>query len=148
MRIATGLRRVGHALDPRGRMSARAYRAFVVRGLLYGAGLLCLAIWLAASSARGPAIAVVTALPILGLVVLAATARRLHDRDRSAGWLVAWGFVQALGFAPLERWVDTRPILVLNALLAMLGFSAWFVVETLLRAGTPGPNRFGPPPPG
>lgn len=139
------IRRIGSAFDPRGRMSARAYRHLTVRTILYGAGLLCLGIWLAALGARAPALVVVAALPVLGLVMLAATARRLHDRGRSAGWLVAWGVVQALGFAPLERWVDTEPALVTVILLAMLGFSAWFVVETLLRAGSPRPNRFGPP---
>lgn len=147
MKSAAGLRRFGRAFDPRGRMSARAYRHLTVRAILYGAGLLCLGIWLAALGARPLAIAVVASLPVLSLVILAATARRLHDRGRSAGWLAAWVGVQALGFAPLERWADTEPALVIVLMLAMLGFSAWFVIETLLRAGNPDSNRFGPPSP-
>lgn len=143
-----GFRRIGSAFDPRGRMSARAYRSFTVRMILYGAGLLCLGISLAALGARAPAVGVVAILPVLGLVMLAVTARRLHDRGRSAGWLVAWCVVQALGFAPLDRWVDAEPALVLVVMLAILGFSAWFVVETLLRAGNSGRNRFGPAPSG
>jgi uncharacterized membrane protein YhaH (DUF805 family) len=144
MRRATDIRRIGQAFDPRGRMSAPTYRHFTVRAILYGAVLLCLAIWLAALGARASSIAVVAALGVLGLVALAATARRLHDRGRSAGWLVAWGVVQALGFAPLDRWADTEPALVLVVLMAMVGFSAWFVIETLLRAGESRSNRFGP----
>jgi uncharacterized membrane protein YhaH (DUF805 family) len=139
------LRRIGRVVDSRGRISSQAYRRFTVRAILYGAGLLCLGIWLAALGARMPAMIVALGLPVLGIVMLAATARRLHDRDRTAGWLMAWVGVQALGFAPLDRLADSEPVLVIALLLAMLGFSAWFVIETLLREGTPGPNRFGPP---
>jgi uncharacterized membrane protein YhaH (DUF805 family) len=126
-------------------MSADAYRRLTVRTILYGACLLCLGIWLAANGARMPAMAVAALLPVLGIALLSATIRRLHDRDRSAGWLIVWGVVQALGFTPLEALAETRPALVVALLLGMLGFSAWFVVETLLRGGDPGPNRFGPP---
>ena len=134
---------LGRAFDPRGRMSVAAYRRFVVRTILTGAVLLCLAIWLAALGARWPAILTVAALPAIGLMALAATARRLHDRDRSAGWLAVWVLAQALGFAPLDRFVETDPLPVIGLLLAMLAYSVWFFLETVLRRGTPGPNRFG-----
>ncbi|KQU00017.1 hypothetical protein ASG60_19735 [Methylobacterium sp. Leaf469] len=136
---------LARAFDPRGRMSAGAYRRVFVRTILYGAGLLCFAIWLAGLGGRAAAILTAATLPVVGLAMLAATARRLHDRDRSAGWLVPWGLAQAVGFAPLDRMVDTAPLLVIALLLAMLGFSAWFIVETLMRRGSSGANRFGPP---
>ncbi|WP_244031231.1 DUF805 domain-containing protein [Methylobacterium sp. J-090] len=134
---------VAGAFDPRGRMSAGAYRRFIVRTILSGAVLLCLGIWLGSLGARWAAILTIAALPAVGLVALAATARRLHDRDRSAGWLAVWVLAQALGFAPLDRFVDTQPLPVIGLLLAMLGYSVWFFLETVLRRGTPGPNRFG-----
>jgi uncharacterized membrane protein YhaH (DUF805 family) len=46
--------------------------------------------------------------------------KRWHDRDKSGWWM-------------------------LIALIAIIG-SIWFLIELGFLAGTPGPNRFGPPP--
>jgi len=144
MRAETIPVRAAHAFDPRGRMSASAYRRFLVRTVLWSAVLFCLGIWLGSLGARWLALLAMAGILPVGVASLAATARRLHDRDRSAGWLAAWVTVQALGFAPLERYAETEPALVVVAVLAMLGFSVWFFLETVLRGGTPGRNRFGP----
>ncbi|MBY0256081.1 DUF805 domain-containing protein [Methylobacterium sp.] len=133
-------------VDPRGRLSAPAYRHRVIRLLLAFFGLLCAAIWLAGLGLRWPALLVFGAQVPLAGAALAQTARRLHDRDRTGWWLAPYGVVEALGVLPLERWVDRYPGAVIGLVLAMLGFSAWFLIETLLRPGTPGPNRFGPVP--
>lgn len=70
--------------------------------------------------------------------------RRLHDRDRTGWWLAPYGLVEALSLLPLERYVESDPGPILAIVLAMLGFSLWFVIETMVRPGLPGPNRFGP----
>lgn len=132
--------------DPRGRLSAAAYRRMVVRALLAAVCLLCLSIWLGALGFRAGAIAIFAGNLGVVLHVLAATARRLHDRDRSAAWLAVYGLVDAASFAPIEDAAEHYPLAVIAAVATIFGFSAWFFVETLLRAGVPGPNRFGPAP--
>jgi uncharacterized membrane protein YhaH (DUF805 family) len=85
------------------------------------------------------AIVVFVAVTICGLAV---GAKRLHDRDRSAWWLVLFylgpGFLQALGEAMGEIGVIL--------LVVSVGISIWALVELGFLRGTPGPNRFGPDP--
>lgn len=138
------LGRLATPFDPRGRLSARAYRRIVVRACLNAAGLLCLAIWLGALGFRAGAILVFAGNLGVAAHVLAATARRLHDRDRSAVWLAAFCTIEAASFAPIEDAADRYPVAVIVAVAAALGFSVWFFVETFVRAGTPGSGRYGP----
>lgn len=58
--------------------------------------------------------------PPLAWIALALSARRMHDRGRSAGWLLA-------------------------ALIPILG-PLWLLVELALRGGTPGDNPYGDDP--
>lgn len=85
------------------------------------------------------AIVVFVAVTICGLAV---GAKRLHDRDRSAWWLVLFylgpGFLQGLGEAMGEIGVIL--------LVVSVGISIWALVELGFLRGTPGPNRFGPDP--
>lgn len=108
--------------------------------------------------------------------LLTATARRLHDRGRSGWWAlvvpfvvvatgiyqirrVAWTFEQMASIAADMRKIGTVPDSV-AAIQAQLQASApgpdwlaiaaglamlWLVIE-LVRAGSDGPNRFGPAP--
>jgi uncharacterized membrane protein YhaH (DUF805 family) len=76
---------------------------------------------------------------------LAATARRLHDTDRSAWWIV-------LPVAPLVGVVLVLVMLAASPLLLVVAVAAaliGLVVLLLMVAapGTPGTNRFGPEPP-
>ena len=132
--------------DPRPRVSARLYRRDVLRAMLAVAGLVCLAVWLGGQGWRLAAIAVVAATVPVSLFVLARTAGRLRDRGRTPWWLAVCGVVYGLSFAPIEDLADTYPVETLVTAVAIIGFFAWFFVETWLRAGTSGPNRFGPPP--
>ncbi len=94
------------------------------------------------------AIALLIALPVfivvVGIVIsgLAVGAKRLHDRDRSAWWLVLFylgpGFLEAIGEAMGEIGVIF--------LVVSFGISIWALVELGFLRGTPGRNRFGPDP--
>ena len=132
--------------DPRGRLSAPAFRLAVIRLLLAFFGLLCLSIWLGGLDLRGPAILAFTGLLPVGLAAVAHTARRLHDRDRTGWWVGLYALTEGLNALPLDEVVDAHPLPVMALVAALLGFFAWFVLETLLRPGTAGPNRYGPAP--
>lgn len=133
-------------LDPRRRVSAHVYRRDMLRTLVVGMVLLCSAIWLAGQGWRGAAILVMALTAPVALIVLGRSAGRLRDRDRTPWWLAAYGAVYAISFAPIEDLSDAYPVETLATALAIVAFFAWFFIETCLRPGTPGPNRFGPPP--
>lgn len=132
--------------DPRPRVSARLYRRDILRAVLAVAVLLCLAVWLGGQGWRGAAIAVMAATVPVTLFVLARTAGRLRDRDRTPWWLAVYGILYVISLTPIEDLADSFPVETLATAVAILAFFVWFFVETWLRAGTPGPNRFGPPP--
>jgi uncharacterized membrane protein YhaH (DUF805 family) len=135
------------AFDPRGRLSRRAYGRFAVRALLVSAALLCLAILLAGQGFRSAALLAFCGNLFVLIAMLAQTVRRLHDRDRSAGWLGLYALVYAASFAPVEDAAERYPLPAFAFALAILGFTLWFFAETFFRAGTRGRNRFGPEPP-
>ena len=133
-------------LDPRGRLSRHAYGRRVVGAILAVAALGCLAVVLAASGFRIAAFLVLAGMIPVAAACVAWTARRLHDRDRTAWWLGPYAAASLASFAPIETLADRDPAAVIVATLAMIGFGLWFTVETLGRRGTPGPNRHGPEP--
>ena len=133
-------------LDPRGRLSRRAYGRLFVRLTLLSVGLLCLAIWVAAQGFRDAALAVAACAALVWVASFALAVRRLHDRGRTGWWLAVYLVLAALSLLPLERAADAHPVLVTAYALGSLGFSLWFLIETLGRRGRPGLNRFGLPP--
>ena len=149
-RLAQRAGRLVGALDPRGRRSLEAYRRLVPRLLAGAAGVVCVAVPLAASGARIPALVLAGGLPILAAAALAQTVRRFHDRGLSGWWLVPNPAIWAASLAPFEAWADRYPVAVLAYAAAAWGFTLWCLVEALGRPGTPGPNRYGtaPRPPG
>jgi uncharacterized membrane protein YhaH (DUF805 family) len=88
-------------------------------------------------------------LPLL-VLSLAASVRRLHDRDRSGWWFLvfvigpyacAQGANELLAFqAPMN------PLLSLPFSLAALGLGLWGLVEIGFLRGRAGPNRYGDDP--
>lgn len=133
-------------LDPRGRLSAPVFRRRLIRLLLAFFGCLCAAIWLASLGLRLPAILAFAATMPVVLSALAQTNRRLQDRGRSGWWLGLYLGLEAVAALPLDQAVETHPIPALLLVAALLGYFAWFCIETLLRPGVPGPNRYGPVP--
>lgn len=100
------------------------------------------------------------AVSVLGVLLLAAAiARRLHDSGRSGAWglvplpFVAAGFVlmqrfiagiQRPGFAPETFDRGAFMMMMANTLVYFCLFVLLIVL--LAQAGTPGENRYGPPP--
>jgi len=85
-------------------------------------------------------------LPLLVTFVwlFAATAiKRLHDRDKSGWWLLAF-----YAFPAASSYVDDVEGTGLPYLFSLVRivFSLWGFVELGCLRGTPGPNRFGPNP--
>jgi uncharacterized membrane protein YhaH (DUF805 family) len=80
-------------------------------------------------------------IPILW-IGLAISAKRLHDRNKSAWWLVLFYLVPAILQGVGEQLGTAGIILTL----AGLGISIWALVEIGFLRGTVGPNQYGPDP--
>jgi uncharacterized membrane protein YhaH (DUF805 family) len=76
-------------------------------------------------------------------VGLAVATKRLHDRNRSAWWLVPFYALPVVLDAVGDALGESLGI-VLS--LASLAISIWALVELGFLRGTPGPNRYGPDP--
>lgn len=80
-------------------------------------------------------------IPLLW-IGLAIGAKRLHDRNKSAWWLVLFWLVPAI----LQGAGDRTEGLGLVLMLAGFAISIWGLVEMGFLRGTVGPNRYGPDP--
>jgi uncharacterized membrane protein YhaH (DUF805 family) len=97
-------------------------------------------------------------VPFIGLVVaplvmlagmwagLAVAARRLHDRNKSAWWLLVMYAPMILLTAMSRIASASSPEAGFGFALFSLPFVIWVLVELGLLKGTAGPNRFGPDP--
>jgi uncharacterized membrane protein YhaH (DUF805 family) len=104
-------------LDPRGRITRRTFWLHGVLALL-GLGLLLGAL-LAIAGVRSQHAETVVELLLLW-PALAVSIKRWHDRGRSGWWVL-------IVLVPYIGWL-------------------WALVENGFMPGTPGPNRYGPPP--
>ncbi|MDO9223649.1 MAG: DUF805 domain-containing protein [Caulobacter sp.] len=88
-------------------------------------------------------------LPVLA-VNLAVYVRRLHDRGKSAWWLLVF-WIAPLVLLGLTQWLTDQTgaggSAAMATVLAALALDLWGLVETGFRRGVPGENRFGQPPP-
>lgn len=77
-------------------------------------------------------------------ILVAATIKRLHDRDKGDWWIVPL-FVAPIVLGVAGGWLgDSWPADFL--ILVMIALGLWGFVEILCLGGTRGPNRFGPGP--
>jgi uncharacterized membrane protein YhaH (DUF805 family) len=74
----------------------------------------------------------------------ATSIKRLHDRNRSGWWIVAFLILPSL-LNTLWDWLDNPNLALLVSALAF-GLSIWGFVELFCLRGTRGPNRFGADP--
>jgi uncharacterized membrane protein YhaH (DUF805 family) len=88
------------------------------------------------------AILVLLYIPVIW-IGLALGAKRLHDRDKSAWWLLVFYALPTILSTAADRMEDVEFIL-LHA--ASFGISVWAFVELGCLRGTAGPNRYGPDP--
>jgi uncharacterized membrane protein YhaH (DUF805 family) len=88
------------------------------------------------------AIRVLIAVPAL-VSGVAVSVRRLHDRDKSAWWLVPYGLVPtAIGPLTLTL-LPIDYVTLITASIASAALSLWALVDLGLIPGTRGPNRYG-----
>jgi uncharacterized membrane protein YhaH (DUF805 family) len=115
-----------------------------------------------ASSLSSPAGILIDLLVAIGEVAavaasLAITVKRLHDRDKSAWWLLALYLAPALltGLAvylgiiantSVGAGADYAALLSRVCLFGVVAFVVWFFVELGCRRGSVGTNRSGPDP--
>ena len=88
------------------------------------------------------AIIVVLYIPLIW-IGLALSAKRLHDRDKSAWWLLVFYAMPAILSTAADRMEDVG-FIVLHVI--SFGISVWAFVELGCLRGTVGPNRYGPDP--
>ena len=88
------------------------------------------------------AILVLLYIPLIW-IGLALGAKRLHDRDTSAWWLLVFYALPTILSTAADRMEDVEFIL-LHAV--SFGISVWAFVELGCLRGTVGPNRYGPDP--
>jgi|HubBroStandDraft_5_1064220.scaffolds.fasta_scaffold88381_2 uncharacterized membrane protein YhaH (DUF805 family) len=105
----------------------------------------------------GVAFTIVLVVFLVGIYYMyfAVTTKRLHDRDKSAWWILTFFVVPAFLIFTPEILIttkliteDNRPaqIALMCSGLAGIGLTIWSFVELYCLRGTAGDNRFGPDP--
>jgi uncharacterized membrane protein YhaH (DUF805 family) len=133
--------------------SGRINRAKYWRSLLIfcGAGLLVGVILLTAAGLAAPLFILMLVIVFIPWLLwgIAFHTERLHDRDKSAWWLLMFYAVPGvLGQLAKGAWFAGAAGTGLHYVLALAGFalSIWGFVEIGCLRGTAGPNQYGPNP--
>ena len=82
--------------------------------------------------------------PLFLWVYLATSIKRLHDRNKSAWWMIPFFLVPALSEQFGGRLPDSHAVLTVSLIASALWL--WGLVEMGWLKGTAGPNRFGADP--
>jgi uncharacterized membrane protein YhaH (DUF805 family) len=127
---------------------ARYWRSLLIFGI---AGLFVGVILLTAAGLAAPLFIVMVVIIFLPWLMwgFAIHTERLHDRDKSAWWLlVFYGLPAGLNHLANAVWFAGAAGTMLQYLLALAAFalSIWGFVEIGCLPGTGGPNRYGPNP--
>ena len=88
------------------------------------------------------AVLVILYIPLVW-IGLAIGAKRLHDRDKSAWWLVVFYAIPTILSAAADQTEDLT-LVILH--LMSFAISVWAFVELGCLRGTIGPNQYGPDP--
>jgi uncharacterized membrane protein YhaH (DUF805 family) len=129
-----------------GRINRATYwRSLVVFGI---AGLFAGIILVTAASLAAPLFIVTVAVVFLPWLMwgFAIHTERLHDRDKSAWWLIVFYVLPSLlGHLAKTAWLAGAVGSALQFILASAAFalSIWGFVEIGCLRGTTGPNRYG-----
>jgi uncharacterized membrane protein YhaH (DUF805 family) len=131
----------------------RANRAKYWRSVLIfiAAGLMTAVILFTAAGIAAPLFVITVVLVLIPWLLwgFSITTERLHDRDKSAWWLVVFYLVPAvLGQTAKAVWLAGSTGLVLHYILALTAFALtiWGFVEIGCLRGTAGRNTYGPDP--
>jgi uncharacterized membrane protein YhaH (DUF805 family) len=98
----------------------------------------------AAASIPGAVIAAIFASIVLIYPSLAVAAKRLHDREKSAWWLLVFYVLPAFLSGVSEATASEGAAFILSA--ASVVVSIWGLIELGFLRGTSGPNAYGADP--
>jgi uncharacterized membrane protein YhaH (DUF805 family) len=128
-----------------GRLNRKPYWMVAIAVTVLMIALIVFALVLMGEREVGAAISVMLFIALLYIpliwVGLATGAKRLHDRDKSAWWLVLFYAVPSIVSSAADR-MDGGFLLHLVS----FAITVWAFVELGCLRGTVGPNRFGPDP--
>src|SRR5712671_4588948 len=115
------------------------------------AGLMAAVILFTAAGIAAPLFIITVVLVLIPWLLwgFSITTERLHDRDKSAWWLVVFYLVPAvLGQLAKTAWFAGAAGTVLHYILALASFALtiWGFVEIGCLRGTAGTNTYGPDP--
>jgi uncharacterized membrane protein YhaH (DUF805 family) len=133
--------------------SGRITRAKYWRSVLIyiGGGLMTAVILFAAAGIAAPLFVVMVVVVLIPWLLwgFSFTTRRLHDRGKSAWWLVVFYLVPGvLGQVSAAAWSGGVAGIVMHYVLALVAFALtiWGFVEIGCLRGTTGSNTYGPDP--
>jgi uncharacterized membrane protein YhaH (DUF805 family) len=131
----------------RGRLSRKSYWMTIIATMAIIVLLLLLALSMLREHRFEFAAFTVVILLILYIplvwIGLAISAKRLHDRDKSAWWLLVFYLLPGILSTAGNEMGDVGFILLH---IISFAISVWAFVELGCLRGTPGPNRYGPDP--
>ena len=129
-----------------GRLNRKPYWLTAIAITVLVVVLMLIALGFAVEHEFGTAIAVVALIVILYIpllwIGLAIGAKRLHDRDKSAWWLLLFYAAPSILSGAANRMDDMGIVLHL----ASFAITVWAIVELGFLRGTPGLNSYGPDP--
>ncbi len=133
--------------------SGRIGRAKYWRSVLIyiGGALMTAVILFTAAGIAAPLFVVMVVVVLIPWLLwgFSFTTRRLHDRDKSAWWLVVFYLVPGvLGQFAEAAWLGGTAGMAMHYILALaaFGLTIWGFIETGCLRGTAGPNPYGPDP--
>jgi uncharacterized membrane protein YhaH (DUF805 family) len=133
--------------------SGRINRAKYWRSVLIfiGAGLMTAVILFTAAGIAAPLFIIMVIVVLIPWLLwgFSVTTKRLHDRDKSAWWLVVFYLLPGvLGQVAEAAWFAGAASTVLHYVFALAAFALtiWGFVELGCLRGTAGSNRYGPDP--
>jgi uncharacterized membrane protein YhaH (DUF805 family) len=123
----------------------RSFLIYIVAGLLAGVILLT------AAGIAAPLVIIMVVVVLIPWLLwgFSITTERLHDRNKSAWWLVVfYGLPAVLGQLAKAAWFAGAAGAVFHYILALAGFALtiWGFVEIGFLRGTAGSNAYGPDP--
>jgi uncharacterized membrane protein YhaH (DUF805 family) len=127
---------------------AKYWRSFLIYIL---AGLLAAVILFTAAGIAAPLFIIMIVVVLIPWLLwgVSFTTERLHDRDKSAWWLVVFYLVPGvLGQLAKTAWLAGSAGTAVHYVLALAGFALtiWGFVEIGFLRGTAGSNAYGPDP--
>jgi uncharacterized membrane protein YhaH (DUF805 family) len=117
---------------------------FVILGLI-ALGIIAVILYMVGGDSLGMILAGIVGLAALAFSIfttLGLMSKRLHDREKSAWWILVFGLL------PSVLSVAGQALGGIGAVLALASFaiSVWGLVELGCLKGTTGPNQYGPDP--